>query len=108
MIQVYYIIYYTYSIYFICLLMFSTGMFNGLKKMVGKGADDACNINHQQLCTHAEQNMPLPKFNKKRKVTERMDAPSLKKKYITNCCTTIVLCELIFFFFIHYFDVWFK
>ncbi|XP_032669168.1 rho GTPase-activating protein 11A-like isoform X2 [Odontomachus brunneus] len=62
-----------------------TRMFNGLKKIVGKGVDDMSNINHQQLLTHPEQlTVPLPKFNKKRKVAERMDAPSIKKKRVAD------------------------
>ncbi|XP_011145217.1 uncharacterized protein LOC105186596 isoform X2 [Harpegnathos saltator] len=61
-----------------------TRMFNGLKKIVGKGVDDVPSINHQQLPTHPEQTVPLVKFNKKRKVAERMDAPSVKKKRVAD------------------------
>lgn len=57
-------------------------MFNGLKKIVGKGADDTTNISHPQHCTPSVQlNVPSNRFTKKRKVVERADAPSLKKKY---------------------------
>ncbi|XP_014482478.1 PREDICTED: rho GTPase-activating protein 11A-like isoform X2 [Dinoponera quadriceps] len=62
-----------------------TRMFNGLKKIVGKGIDDVSNINHQQLPTHPEQlTVPLPKFHKKRKVAERIDAPNIKKKRVAD------------------------
>lgn len=61
--------------------MFYTGMFNGLKKMVGKGADDASNINHPQSVIHPTQlNMAPNKFTKKRKVAEREYPPNIKKK----------------------------
>lgn len=79
--------------------MFSTGMFNGLKKIVGKGVDDVSNINHQQLPAHPEQStVPLPKFNKKRKVAERTDAQNIKKKYEISCCPGIVFYATFFFF----------
>lgn len=76
--------------------MFSTGMFNGLKKIVGKSADDTpyqpCNINHSEPSTHSVQlNMPN-KFTKKRKVPERVDAPTMKKKYDIAYILTIILC----------------
>lgn len=75
-------------------------MFNGLKKIVGKGVDDVSNINHQQLPTHSEQlTVPLPKFNKKRKVTERMDAPSIKKKYETIVVLLLYFTLILFFLF---------
>lgn len=57
-------------------------MFNGLKKMVGKGTDDTSNINHPQSLIHPIQlNMASTnKFTKKRKVTEREPPPGIKKK----------------------------
>ncbi|XP_020289434.1 uncharacterized protein LOC109857501 isoform X2 [Pseudomyrmex gracilis] len=58
-----------------------TRMFNGLKKMVGKSADDTPNINCPQSCTNSMQlNMSSNKFTKKRKVTERERLSSMKKK----------------------------
>lgn len=58
-----------------------TRMFNGLKKMVGKGADDTSNINHPQCLVHTMQlNVAPNKFTKKRKVAEREYPPSIKKK----------------------------
>lgn len=61
--------------------MFYTGMFNGLKKMVGKGADDTPNINQPQSLVHPTQlNVAPNKFTKKRKVIEREYPPSIKKK----------------------------
>ncbi|KYM95454.1 Rho GTPase-activating protein 11A [Cyphomyrmex costatus] len=58
-----------------------TRMFNGLKKMVGKGADDTPNINQPQSLIHPTQlNMAPNKFTKKRKVIEREYPPSIKKK----------------------------
>lgn len=78
-------------------------MFNGLKKIVGKGVDDMSNINHQQLLTHPEQchsvTVPLPKFNKKRKVAERMDAPSIKKKYEMSCSAVVFYVNFVPFFY---------
>lgn len=57
-------------------------MFNGLKKIVGKGADDTPNINPPQSCAHSVQlNVPSSRFTKKRKIIEKVDAPSIKKKY---------------------------
>ncbi|XP_012229891.1 rho GTPase-activating protein gacU-like isoform X2 [Linepithema humile] len=62
-----------------------TRMFNGLKKIVGKGADDAFNINNPQPSVHSVQmNAPSNKFTKKRKVVEREPPPSLKKKRIAE------------------------
>lgn len=57
-------------------------MFNGLKKMVGKGADETPNINHPQCPVHPTQLNTAPnKFTKKRKVAEREYLPpSIKKK----------------------------
>ncbi|XP_018052245.1 PREDICTED: rho GTPase-activating protein 11A-like [Atta colombica] len=61
-----------------------TRMFNGLKKMVGKGADapnDTPNINEPQSLVHPTQlNVAPNKFTKKRKVIEREYPPSIKKK----------------------------
>ncbi|KMQ87835.1 rho gtpase-activating protein 11a [Lasius niger] len=58
-----------------------TRMFNGLKKMVGKGTDDTPNINHLHSAIHPVlSNMPPNKFTKKRKVAEREYPPSIKKK----------------------------
>ncbi|XP_071633213.1 uncharacterized protein [Temnothorax longispinosus] len=57
-----------------------TRMFNGLKKMVGKGTDDPSNINHPQSLVHPmELNMASNKFTKKRKVTEREHPAGIKK-----------------------------
>jgi len=59
-------------------------MFNGLKKMVGKGADapnDTPNINEPQSLVHPTQlNVAPNKFTKKRKVIDREYPPSIKKK----------------------------
>lgn len=61
--------------------MFYAGMFNGLKKMVGKGTDDTSNVNHPQPLEHPIQlNMASNKFTKKRKVAEREHLPAIKKK----------------------------
>jgi len=58
-------------------------MFNGLRKMVGKGMDDISTINHQQpLVQPAQLNMSSNKFTKKRKVIEREHPPTIKKKYV--------------------------
>ncbi|XP_012523034.1 uncharacterized protein LOC105828972 [Monomorium pharaonis] len=62
-----------------------TRMFNGLKKMVGKSADDTANINHPQCLVHQTQlNMAPNKFTKKRKVAEREYPPSIKKKRMAD------------------------
>lgn len=59
-------------------------MFNGLKKMVGKSADDTPNINCPQSSTNSVQlNVSSNKFTKKRKVTERERLSNMKKKYET-------------------------
>lgn len=68
-------------------------MFNGLKKMVGKSADDTPNINCPQSCTNSMQlNMSSNKFTKKRKVTERERLSSMKKKY-ENLSFTVISCK---------------
>lgn len=91
----------------------SIGMFNGLKKMVGKGTDDTPNINHLHPAIHPAvlSNMPSNKFTKKRKVAEKEYPPSVKKKYeMINfftiifinfyfLCTSIILIHIYFFFF---------
>ncbi|XP_072753750.1 uncharacterized protein [Anoplolepis gracilipes] len=62
-----------------------TRMFNGLKKMVGKGTDDTCNINHlHPTINPVLSNMPPNKFTKKRKVVEREYPPNIKKKRVTE------------------------
>ncbi|EFN70050.1 Rho GTPase-activating protein 11A [Camponotus floridanus] len=63
-----------------------TRMFNGLKKMVGKGTDDTPNINHLHPAIHsaALSNMSSNKFTKKRKVAEKEYPPSVKKKRVTE------------------------
>ncbi|XP_039315221.1 uncharacterized protein LOC120360016 isoform X2 [Solenopsis invicta] len=62
-----------------------TRMFNGLKKMVGKNADDAPNVNHPQCLVHPTQlNTVSNKFTKKRKVVEREYPPSIKKKRMAD------------------------
>jgi len=66
-------------------------MFNGLKKMVGKAADDTSNINHPQSLVHPMQNMVPNKFTKKRKVAEREYPPSIKKKYEITYSFVIIL-----------------
>lgn len=62
-------------------LQYSIGMFNGLKKMVGKGTDDTTNINHLHPAIHSGlSNIPPNKFTKKRKIAEREYPPNIKKK----------------------------
>jgi len=74
--------------------MFYTGMFNGLKKIVGKAADDTSNINHPQSLVLPMQNMVPNKFTKKRKVAEREYPPSIKKKYEIIYSFVIILLLL--------------
>lgn len=74
-------------------------MFNGLKKMVGKGTDDTPNINHLHSAIHPVlSNMPPNKFTKKRKVAEREYPPSIKKKYeMINLIAIIFANNFVFF-----------
>ncbi|XP_011343869.1 uncharacterized protein LOC105283103 isoform X2 [Ooceraea biroi] len=59
-----------------------TRMFNGLKKMVGKGMDDVPTISHQQ--PPVQLNVSSNKFTKKRKVIEREHPSSIKKKRMAD------------------------
>ncbi|XP_050445912.1 uncharacterized protein LOC126848772 isoform X3 [Cataglyphis hispanica] len=62
-----------------------TRMFNGLKKMVGKGTDDTPNMNHLHPAIHPVlSNISPNKCTKKRKVVEREYPPSIKKKRVTE------------------------
>lgn len=66
--------------------MFCTGMFNGLKKIVGKNADDTTNVNCQQSSTHSTElnmapNKCRPYSVKKRKITDKRELLNMKKKY---------------------------
>lgn len=78
-------------------------MFNGLKKMVGKGTDDTPNINHLHPAIHPVlSNISPNKFTKKRKVAEREYPPSIKKKYaIINCSFCYYLCKYFLFSFLY-------
>lgn len=74
--------------------IFSTGMFNGLKKMVGKGTDDTPNMNHLHPAIHPVlSNISPNKCTKKRKVVEREYPPNIKKKYEI---IYIFVCAIIF------------
>jgi len=66
--------------------MFYTGMFNGLKKIVGKAADDTSNINHPQSLVHPMQNMVPNKFTKKQKIV-KISATAEKKHCWNNLKT---------------------
>jgi len=63
-------------------VQFFIGMFNGLRKMVGKGMDDISSINQQPLIQPTQLNISSNKFTKKRKVIEREHPPTIKKKYV--------------------------
>lgn len=78
-------------------------MFNGLKKIVGKGADDTLNINNLQSSVQSVQlNAPSNKFTKKRKVIEREPPPSLKKKYEYDFFFNAIFS---FFLYIHLYNI---
>jgi hypothetical protein len=77
-------------------MQFFIGMFNGLRKMVGKGMDDISTINHQQPPIQPVQ---LNKFTKKRKVIEREHPPTIKKKYVIF--HRLEFCFMQIFFFVH-------
>lgn len=81
------------------LYIFSTGMFNGLKKMVGKGTDDTPNMNHLHPAIHPVlSNISPNKCTKKRKVVEREYPPSIKKKYEIIHVFAIIFANIFFSF----------